>query len=191
VSARSDLVTTPAIRRDLLTARQGQAYFARHVRFLRDSDFSAPSLVEGWTRAELVSFVGLSARAMTRLTEWARIGSGEEAWASRSARDAEVAFTATLPVEAIRTLSDHAAVHLTVEWRDLTDDQWQQEVGGGYVEKAPVSATPLLRARQVWVGAVALDCGAHPSELPDAVAGVLTSRGAAGLTVPDDPDQWV
>jgi hypothetical protein len=38
--------------------------FARHVRNLRDDDFRAPALVEGWARAEVVAFVGLSARAL-------------------------------------------------------------------------------------------------------------------------------
>ncbi|MGP3533198.1 maleylpyruvate isomerase N-terminal domain-containing protein [Microbacterium sp. RD1] len=190
MSARADLVTTPAIQRDLLTARRGQAYFARHVRNLRDADFSAPSLVEGWTRADVVAFVGLSARALTKLTEWARRGAGEEAWVSRSARDAEIAFTATLPVEALRTLSDHAAVHLSVEWRDLTDAEWQQEVGGGYAPRMPVSATPLLRARQVWHGALALDCGAEPSELPDAIAGRGASPDGAAGEVPRHPELW-
>jgi maleylpyruvate isomerase len=190
MSARVDQVTDPRIREDLLIARRGQAYFARHVKNLDDADFDTPSLVDGWTRAELVAYVALSARALTRVTEYAREEPVERYWATLEHRHADVAFTATLPPEAIRYLSDHAAVHLTVEWRDLTDDQWTRPLDIHGARPITASATPRIRAAQVWLGAVALGSGGRLGDIPrDAVEVILDGRSAA-LEVPATPDEW-
>lgn len=189
MSERVDQVSIPAVRRQLRVARRGHAFFARHVRDLRDADFAAPSLVAGWTRGEMVAYVGLGARALTRVTEKARLGSSDESWGSVDARNREVEFTATLPPEAIRTLSDHAAVHLTVEWRDLTDAEWEMTVPAGYWGEVPVSRTPQIRAAQVWLAAVALDSGAVLADIPPAAAEVV-SGGEQSLVLPAAPGDW-
>jgi maleylpyruvate isomerase len=189
MSGRVDQVSIPAVRRHLQVARRGQAFFARHVRNLRDIEFAAPSLVEGWTRGEMVAYVGLGARALTRVTEKARLGSSDESWESVDARNREVEFAATLPPEAIRTLSDHAAVHLTVEWRDLTDAEWETTVPAGYWGDVTVSRTPQIRAAQVWLGAVALGSGAVLADIPSEAAEVV-SGGERSLVLPVTPRDW-
>ncbi|HYJ48344.1 MAG TPA: maleylpyruvate isomerase N-terminal domain-containing protein, partial [Microbacterium sp.] len=125
---RTDLVTDERIAASLLLMRRGQAYWARKLNELRDDEFDAPSLLPGWSRRHLVAHVGFNARAVARLVEWARTGVETPMYDSDTQREEEIDFGATLPVEALRNLAAHAAVHLNVEWRDLPADAWSAEV---------------------------------------------------------------
>lgn len=199
--ARSDKVTDPAIVAGLLLARRGQAYFSRKLNELADEDLAAPSLVPGWSRAHVAAHVGLNARALTRLTQWAATGVRTPMYASPTERDREIEFAATLPPRAIRTLSAHAAVHLTVEWRDLEPEAWHHEVRTALGRVVPVSRTVWMRTREVWVHAVDLANGGRftdfPAELLDAllrdVAAAWRSRaeGTDLVLVPSDRDRVV
>lgn len=175
--ARTDLVTDPAVRGDLLLARRGTAYFSRKLGELTDAELCGPSRVPGWSRAHVVAHVGYHARALAGVIEGVRTGHGVAMWSSAAARDEEIVFGATLPGIALRHLHTHAAVHLNVEWRDLSPERWADpvDVGGGDV--VPVSETPWRRAREVWLGALDLGTGARLDDLPEAVqerVGALT-----------------
>lgn len=192
MAARTDQVTDPAIAAALLLARRGQAYYSRKLNELSDADFDGPSLLGDWDRRHLVAHVGLNARAITRLVEWARTGIETPMYASWKERDAEIEFSATLPTQALRNLSDHAAIHLTVEWRDLPADAWSNEVRTAQGRIVPVSETVWMRTREVWIHAVDLGNGARfedfPAELLDALlADILGAwdrrREAEGLPV--------
>ncbi|MCS5722558.1 maleylpyruvate isomerase family mycothiol-dependent enzyme [Herbiconiux sp. CPCC 203407] len=173
MAARTDLVTDPAITASLLLARRGQAYFSRKLNELADADFEEPSLLTGWDRRHLIAHVGLNARAVTRLVEWAATGIETPMYSSPAARVEEIAFSATLPPQALRNLSDHAAIHLTVEWRDLPEEAWDHEVRTAQGRVVPVSETVWMRTREVWIHAVDLGNGGRfedfPSELLDAL----------------------
>jgi len=164
--ARTDNVSDPALAAELLLARRGQAFYSRKLNELRDEDFSGAALPHGWTRAHVAARVGFHARAITRLTEWAATGIETPMHASAAERDEEVRFGATLPVQAIRNLSSHAAVHLNVEWRDLPADAWAQPVRLDDGREVPVSETVWLRSREVWLRAVDLDNGARTDQFP-------------------------
>jgi maleylpyruvate isomerase len=164
--ARTDNVTAPELAAELLLARRGQAFFSRKLNELRDEDFSAAALPHGWTRAHVAARVGFHARAITRLTEWAATGVETPMHASAAERDEEIRFGATLPVQAIRNLSSHAAVHLNVEWRDLPAEAWAQRVRVEDGRDVPVSETVWLRSREVWLRAVDLDNGARTDQFP-------------------------
>lgn len=199
--ARSDKVTDPAIVAGLLLARRGQAYFSRKLNELADEDLAAPSLVPGWSRAHVAAHVGLNARALTRLTQWAATGVETPMYASPAERDREIEFAATLPPRAIRTLSAHAAVHLTVEWRDLEPAAWRHEVRTARGRLVPVSETVWMRTREVWVHAVDLADGGRFTDFPaalldallDDVAAAWRLRGEGGdlVLVPSDRDRVV
>lgn len=171
--ARTDRTTDPALRAALLLARRGQAYFSRALNGLGNDALDAPSLVPGWTRRHVVAHVGLNARALTRLTEWAATGVETPMYASLAERDEEIAYGATQPARALRNLSEHAAVHLDVEWRDLPEDAWRAPVRTALGRTVPASETVWMRTREVWVHAVDLDNGASyrqfPPELVDAL----------------------
>jgi maleylpyruvate isomerase len=81
----------------------------------------------------------------------------------------EVEFGATLPVEALRNLVAHAAVHLNVEWRDLPEAAWQRPVTLADGEVVRAADTVALRSREVWLRALDLRNGAVPDDLPAAM----------------------
>ncbi len=171
--ARTDRTTDPALRAALLLARRGQAYFSRALNELRTDELDAPSLLPGWSRRHVVAHVGLNARALTRLTEWAATGVETPMYASPAERDAEIELAATLPARALRNLSAHAAVHLDVEWRDLAPEAWDATVRTALGREVPARETVWMRTREVWVHAVDLDAGCSfrqfPPELVDAL----------------------
>lgn len=176
--ARTDKTTDPALRAQLLLARRGQAFFSRALNELRNDELDAPSLVPGWTRRHVAAHVGLNARALTHLTEWAATGVETPMYASPTERDEEIAFAATLPARALRNLSAHAAVHLDVEWRDLEPAAWDAQVRTAQGRVVPARETVWMRTREVWVHAVDLNHGASyrqfPPELVDALLADVT-----------------
>lgn len=183
---RTDLTTDAALKARLLLARRGQSYFSRKLNELSDDDLSHPSLLGGWTRAHLVGHVGLNARALTRLIEWAATGVETPMYSSPEQRNSEIELAATLPPQALRNLSDHAAIHLNVEWRDLPDDAWSHEVRTAQGRVVPASETVWMRTREVWIHAVDLANGASfddfPSELiDDLVADILSAWAKRGV----------
>jgi len=171
--ARTDNVTDPVLAAQLLIARRGQAYFSRQLHALADEEFDQPSLLNGWDRRHLIAHVGLNARALTRLTHWAATGEETPMYASPEQRDAEIALAATHHPQALRNLSDHAAVHLNVEWRDLTEDAWSHPVRTALGRTVPVSETVWMRTREVWVHAVDLGNGGTFDDFPDELLDAL------------------
>jgi maleylpyruvate isomerase len=166
MAGRTDNVSDPELAARLLLARRGQAYFSRKLHELRDEDFDKPSLLPGWSRRTVAAHVGLNARAVSRLVQWAATGVETPMYDSPTQRDDEIEFGATLPIQAIRNLSDHAAVHLNVEWRDLPEERWSAEVVTAQGRTVPVSETVWMRTREVWLHAVDLDNGARVEQFP-------------------------
>jgi maleylpyruvate isomerase len=173
MSARTDSVTDPVIQDGLLLARRGQAFFSRKLNELGDDEFDEPSLLPGWTRAHVAAHVGLNARALTHLTEWAATGVETPMYSSPTERQDDIEFAATLPIQAIRNLSAHAAVHLNVEWRDLTREAWTHEIRTAQGRVMPVSETVWMRTREVWLHAVDLDNGASVAQFPPRLLDLL------------------
>ena len=171
--ARTDNVSDPALAASLLLARRGQAYFSRKLNELRDADFDAPSLLPGWSRRHLIAHVGYNARAVARLVEWAATGVETPMYESPSQREEEIEFGATLPTEALRNLSAHAAVHLNVSWRDLSAEAWDHEVTTAQGRQVPVSETVWMRTREVWLHAVDLDNGGSVEDFPTELVDLL------------------
>lgn len=166
MAARTDNVDDPQLAATLLLARRGTAFFARKVGELGDAEFAEPSLLAGWSRAHVIAHVAYNARALTRLTEWAATGVENPMYASPEQRNAEIELGATLPPQALRNLTEHAIVHLNVEWRDLPADAWAAPVKTAQGRTVPVSETAWMRAREVWLHAIDLGNGASIDDLP-------------------------
>jgi maleylpyruvate isomerase len=162
--ARYDSASAPAL--ELSWARMGTAYFARRLNELSDAELYGPSLLPGWTRAELVAHVGYNARALTRLIEWARTGVETPMYLSPKQRAGEILLGGTLPAQALRNLFAHSEVHLNVEWRELSDEQWDAEVRTAQGRTVPARETAWMRAREVWIHAVDLDSGGSFVDCP-------------------------
>jgi maleylpyruvate isomerase len=169
VPARHDQVDDPALAEALLTARRGTAYFTRKLGELTDEQFTAPSLLPGWSRAHVIAHVGYNARALTRLLEWASTGIETPMYAGPEQRAQEIEDGATLTPAALRHLVTHSAVHLNVEWRDLPADRWTAPVRTAQGRTVPVAETAWLRTREVWLHAIDLNNGATFTDLPPEV----------------------
>ncbi|MBY6116667.1 maleylpyruvate isomerase N-terminal domain-containing protein [Mameliella alba] len=163
--ARYDAPSAPA--EALLLARRGTAYFARKLTELPDADLTGPSLRTGMSRAALIAETGYHARAMAECLAAAHSGKPVKLDALGGATEAEIALGATLPARALRSLIHHAAVHLDVEWRDLSDAAW--DVALTPDESVTLRDTPLMRARVVWQAAVDLGNGGRILDLPEAL----------------------
>ncbi|MHC8606316.1 maleylpyruvate isomerase family mycothiol-dependent enzyme [Paenarthrobacter ureafaciens] len=164
--ARHDLTTNPRLQEELLQARRGTAFFARKLNELTDEELDGGTRLPGWTRRHVVAHVGYNARAIARLIEWAATGVETPMYFSPEARSHEIEFGSTLTPIALRNLFDHSAVHLSVEWRDLPDADWSNEVRTAQGRTVPASETAWMRTREVWVHAVDLDNGATFKDIP-------------------------
>lgn len=151
---------------ELGMARRGTAYFARLLNGLTDGELVAPSRRPGWTKAQLVAFVGYHARSLAQFVEAIRIGSAQPHFPSDLSQLPEVAQGATLPGRALRHLFDHAHIHLNVEWRDLTNEQWDECRLRDDGVALGIRQTPLMHATELWLGALDLDAGGRDADLP-------------------------
>ncbi|WP_425860902.1 maleylpyruvate isomerase family mycothiol-dependent enzyme [Arthrobacter sp. TWP1-1] len=164
--ARHDLTTDPDLQDALLQARRGTAFFARKLNELTDEQLDGASLLPGWSRRHIAAHIGYNARAIARLIEWAATGVETPMYSSPTARNQEIDFGATLSPIALRNLTDHAAVHLSVEWRDLPHENWSNLVKTAQGRTVPASETVWMRTREVWLHAVDLNNGATVSDIP-------------------------
>jgi maleylpyruvate isomerase len=159
--ARHDALEAPTAA--LALARLGTAFFARKLNELADEGLYRPSLLAGWSRAHVVCDVAYHARAVSRQVEAATKGLAVPPFEHLGD---DVDLGATLPPRALRHLFDHAVIHLNVVWRDLPSGGWQAV---GVAEDGairPLSDTPFIRARRLWVRALELGNGARPRDLP-------------------------
>ena len=165
--ARYDAESAPAD--DLLLARRGSALFARQLAQLPDRDLDNPSLREGQTRREIIIEVCYAARAQAIALKKLRepLSTEEATWTG------DMALGLSLPPRALRHLYDHSSVHLNVEYRDLSNEGWQQSISISSAPSCPVRALPLMRAREVWRAAYQLAAGVRLSELPEVARGGL------------------
>ncbi|MEM6460714.1 MAG: maleylpyruvate isomerase N-terminal domain-containing protein [Pseudomonadota bacterium] len=174
--ARYDAANAPA--RELDWARRGTAYFARLLNGLDDRQLDRPSALEGVSRRFLVAHVGYHARALSKIVGWAR-QRPEKTMPDPMLVDAEsVERQSTQPARALRFLFAHTQVHLNVEWRDLTDTQWDLAVVDVEGRSLAVRSTAWLRARAVWLHALELDAGGRLIDAPADFVSCLTDQVA-------------
>lgn len=171
--AREVQLKDPQLLELLLQERRGQAYFSRKVNELSAEEFDEPSLLPGWNRRALIAHVGLNARAVRRLVTWAETGEETPMYDSNTQRDEEIDFGATLNVQAIRNLSEHAAIDLDVGWRDLPADRWNFEIKTAQGRLVPVSETIWMRMREVWIHAVDINNGGDVADFPQVMIDML------------------
>lgn len=164
--ARHDLTQDPQTLHDLATVRLGTAFFRRALDQVTDDELDGPSLLPDWQRRHLVAHVGYNARAVARLVDWAATGVENPMYSSKEARAEEIEEGATLNPEALRNLSEHAAIDLDVRWRDLPAENWSARVVTAQGREVPASETVWMRTREVWLHAVDLDSGARLDDVP-------------------------
>lgn len=82
--------------------REGTAHLLAVVDELTDDALSAPSALDGWTRAHVVGHVARNAEALTRLAHLARTGEETPLHLDRHQRAAEIERSAALPASTLR-----------------------------------------------------------------------------------------
>lgn len=173
--ARFDAPGAPA--RELAWARRGAAYFARKLNELDDEALDGASLSAGRSRRHLVAHIGYQARTLARVAEAAREGRPQESLGDPDQPPDDVALGATLPSHALRFLYEHAQVHLNVEWRDLSDVDWDRHVETLDGRVVTPRGTARERAISIWVGAVELGNGGSERDFPTDLRAALDAEG--------------
>ncbi|MDL2410527.1 maleylpyruvate isomerase N-terminal domain-containing protein [Rhizobium calliandrae] len=188
--ARYDAAGAPA--RELAWARRGAAYFARKLNELSDLALDAPSRLPGWDRRMVVAHVGYQARSLARVAEAARKSRVREELGDPDQGPDDLALGATLPAHALRYLYEHSQAHLNVEWRDLSETDWDARIETLKGHEITPRQSTFERAFAVWIHSVDLGNGGSfrdfPAELIDAL--VRQRRQALGearvVMAPDD-----
>jgi len=156
----------------------------QQVQELTDDELAADSGLPGWSRAHVVAHLSRNADALVNLLTWARTGVETPMYPSRAVRDANIDATAGRPPAEVR--ADHAAARerLARAVDELPDEAWAAQVRNGQGAEIPVSAVPIMRAKEVWVHGVDLRAGLTFADLPadfctalvDDVLGLFDSR---------------
>lgn len=153
----------------LVLTRRGTAYFAQRLSFVSDAQLEGPSLLNGWSRRELVAHVGYNAAALCHLVEWAATGVESPMYSTPEERARQIEQGATLNPAALRNLVTHTIARLDKLWRDLASDEWHHLVRTAQGREVPVAETVWMRAREVWIHAVDLDNGGRFGDMPSQV----------------------
>ncbi len=174
---------------DLELSRLGTEYYTGKLNELTDGAFDGPSLLPGWDRRHVIAHVGYNARALTRLVQWARTGIETPMYPSTAARAAEIDAGAPMTPAELRSLHHDALTDLSAAWRDLPVARWDHPVRTAQGRTVPVSVTPWMRVREVWLHAVDLDNGGRfedfPPTLVDRLLVDITSWWARAGRAPD------
>jgi len=153
----------------LHTVRAGTARFQGVVNALSDEDLDGPSLLPDWSRRHVTAHVCYNALALARLVSWAETGVETPMYASREARDSEIASGAALEPDALREFCAQSALLLDSAWMQLPNENWAHEVRTGQGRMVAASETIWMRTREVWVHAVDLNTAADFGDVPSAV----------------------
>ncbi|MCK2244632.1 MULTISPECIES: maleylpyruvate isomerase family mycothiol-dependent enzyme [unclassified Crossiella] len=181
---------------------EGYVYLAQWLNMLSDKQLDEPSGLAGWTRRHVLAHVGFNARALGRLVHWAASGEATPMYADESARAAEIAHGALLPVPELRELVRTEQFRLNVALHLLEPAEWEVTVVTAQGRAVPAGTIPWLRAREVWVHAVDLQAGADfpdfPADLLDAlIIDVVQTRRrreqspALVLAPLDRDEEWI
>lgn len=178
--ARYDAASAPACELDW--ARRGTAYFARVLNELSDPDLDAPSAIPGLSRRHIIAHVGYHARVLSEIVAWARTGQSGALPRPAEPSKSDVEIAVTLPARALRYLFHHSEVHLNVEWRDLSDADWDARVEDAVGRVVSLRETPEARARVLWLHAVDMNSGARFSDMPPDFIDALIRHFATSLS---------
>ncbi|HSN34892.1 MAG TPA: maleylpyruvate isomerase family mycothiol-dependent enzyme [Arthrobacter sp.] len=169
------------------------------VESLVDDELTAPSLCEGWTRADVIAHLAANGRALVKLVDWAASGQEQQLYASAEARAGEIAALAALPREELVGRLRESVQFFAEQAQRLGGELTVGEVllNGRQI---PATSIVALRIAEIVVHHHDLNTAwtveeADPDSLLDALeAAVRTMRakGGPGMTlVTEERDQWV
>ncbi|MEQ4722505.1 maleylpyruvate isomerase family mycothiol-dependent enzyme [Nonomuraea sp. B19D2] len=180
---------------------EGTRLFDDRLAALSDTEMDMASALPGWSRRHVVAHVAHNARALVRLLRWARTGEETPMYASRQARDAEIAEGARLEAPALRALYAASRDELAEADHLLPTECWSAWVRTVQGRMVRAEEIRWMRTREVWIHAVDLSNGASfadfPADLLDALIDDVTAwrsrqaRSSGLLIAPTDRNrQW-
>lgn len=193
------MIKPARLHSDLSRLGRESDMFLATVESLADDELTAPSLCEGWTRADVIAHVTSNGRALVKLIDWAVSGEERSLYASPDARSQQIAALAALPrKELVAELRDSA--------RSFAEQA--QRLGGELAapevqlngRALPATSIVALRIAEVVVHHHDLDTAwtieeADPDSLLNALEAVVRSlrgKGSPGMTlVTEERDEWV
>jgi maleylpyruvate isomerase len=159
---------------------QGTEHFRNHATDLSEAELDAPSLLDGWTRRQLIAHLGYNAVGMCRLLDGAAAGVARDMYDSAEQREEDIAQSVDLDTASVYRLFDTEAARLETAWRDLPPDAWSLSVKTPQGKPVPASETLWMRSREVWIHAVDLGTGATFEAIPPDVQETLFDEVIAG-----------
>ena len=154
-------------------AEAGQR-LTRSVDSLRDDDWSAPSLLPGWTRAHVVAHLALNGEALNAVLTGVVEGQSVPMYESQESRETDIeelaaADPAELRERLLASLTTFGEAAQAVP-ADAWDGRFERTPGG---QDLPLEAIPLMRLREIEIHHVDLDTGYSPDDWPDGFAEVV------------------
>jgi maleylpyruvate isomerase len=143
--------------------QRGEEHLGTALGRLTDEEFPGPSLLPGWTRAQVLAHLARTADGLVDLLTWARTG------VETPASPSDEAGTAALPPAELRAAVLAATQRLAAAVRELPAQAWAAQVRIRQGHPLPAVDLLWLRAREVWVHAVDLDAGIGFADVPDDV----------------------
>jgi len=115
------------------------------ARIMTSSDLRAPSLLPGWSRAQVLSHLARGADAMRNVLVGARAGQDRPAYASPEARHADIDRSAAAEAKELVDDLVSSAMALRTVVRQLPDTAWRYQVQ--MLDSPRFPATQLLARR--------------------------------------------
>ena len=131
---------------------------------LDDAVLWGPSLLPGWTRANLLTHVARNADGLVNLAGWARTGKGTPMYAGgRAGRDADIEAGAGRHIGDVRLDLSESAERLLGAFADFPADGLTRQVTFSSGANATGAELPMLRTREVEIHHVDLAAGYTPA----------------------------
>jgi maleylpyruvate isomerase len=157
----------------------GFEFFHDQLDKLADDDFDRPSTLPDWSRKTVVAHVGLNARALGRLVNWAATIVPTPMYDSASARESEIREASSWDIPQLRRLVAAEQAALSSGLASLDSDAWSRAVTTAQGRSVAASEIPWLRARELWIHAIDLEAGAAFEDLPEALLDRLVTEAVA------------
>ncbi|MET0871151.1 MAG: maleylpyruvate isomerase family mycothiol-dependent enzyme [Paeniglutamicibacter terrestris] len=193
------MINSARLHSDLSRLSRETGMMLATIDTLSDDEMAAPSLCEGWSRADVIAHLASNGRTLVKLIDWATSGEPQQLYASPEARTEEIAALAALPREELIARFRESAQFFAEQSDRLTGDLAIDEVDL-HGKVIPATSIVALRISEIVVHHHDLDTAwtiaeADPDSQLNAVeAAVRTMRakGAPGMSiVTEEGDEWV
>mgnify|MGYP001816615209 CR=1 FL=1 len=160
----------PELRHDIGLVRESTDQLVHDVGLLSDEALAGPSLLPGWSRAEVVGHLIGNAEGLTRLLEWARTGIRTPQYFDQEGKDEGIASAIGQPARTLASRVRDASDEFVAVAETLTGADWTMRVrlgvnAGG--RELPASELPWRRLVEQEVHNVDLDGAYTPAHWSD------------------------